>query len=198
LKNLLAHDGELFLVKGFYNSDIAQQLFDSLLQSLAWQEEQLFIYGRWVKVPRLMCWYADEGISYKYSGVNHQPLPWFKRLLLIKQNIESRYRCQFNSVLANLYRNGSDSVGCHADDEKELGKNPLIASLSLGEERLLKFRHSKSKEVVDVVLSNGDLLLMAGEIQHHWQHELPKTKKKKTERINLTFRNIIQHKAVVQ
>jgi alkylated DNA repair dioxygenase AlkB len=191
LKNLLDYDGELYLMKGFYTSAIAQQLFDNLLHSLAWQEEQIFLYGRWIKVPRLMCWYADEGTSYKYSGVNHLPLPWSERLLAIKQNIESYYSCSFNSVLANLYRNGSDSVGCHADDEKELGKNPLIASLSLGEGRLLKFRHKKSKEVLDVTLSNGDLLLMAGEIQHHWRHELPKTKKKKTERINLTFRNII-------
>ena len=80
--------------------------------------------------------------------------------------------------MANLYRNGSDSMGCHADDEKELGKNPLIASLSLGEQRLIKFRHGKSKDVVDLVLSHGDLLIMAGEIQHHWKHEIPKTKKK--------------------
>jgi len=93
--------------------------------------------------------------------------------------------------MANLYRNGSDSMGRHADNEKELGLNPLIASLSLGEQRLLKFRHQKSKEVLDVLLSHGDLLLMAGEIQHYWQHELPKTKKQKAERINLTFRKII-------
>ncbi len=194
MKNLLSNDGELYLIKGFYALDSARQLFETLLQGLAWQEEQIFIFGRWVNVPRLMCWYADEGVSYQYSGVNHHPLPWFEQLLLIKQNIESHYHCSFNSVLGNLYRNGSDSVGCHADDEKELGKNPFIASLSLGEERLLKFRHNKSKEVLDIILSDGDLLLMAGEIQHHWRHELPKTKKKKTERINLTFRYVFQDK----
>lgn len=92
--------------------------------------------------------------------------------------------------MANLYRNGEDSMGCHADDEKELGVNPVIASLSLGDERLLKFRHQNSKQVLDVTLGHGDLLLMAGEIQHHWKHELPKTKKVKTERINLTFRQV--------
>ena len=192
MKNLLTHDGELYLVKGFYQANDAQQLFKTLLQSLAWRQEQIFLYGRWVKVPRLMCWYGDEGACYQYSGVNHQPLPWTEALLQAKQEIELQFQCTFNSVMANLYRNGSDSMGCHADDEKELGKNPLIASLSLGEERLLKFRHQQSKEVVDVILSDGDLLLMAGEIQHHWRHELPKTKKQKSERINLTFRKILK------
>lgn len=191
MKNLLEFDGELYLVQGFYLPDDARQLFDILLNELNWQQEQIFLYGRWVNVPRLMCWYGDETAKYQYSGVNHLPLPWTRSLLSTKQKIESVYRCSFNSVMANLYRDGSDSMGCHADNEKELGKNPFIASVSLGEERLLKFRHQKSKDVVDVNLSHGDLLLMAGEIQHHWRHELPKTKKKKTERINLTFRQIL-------
>lgn len=191
MKNLLPFDGYLFLVKGFFDSDVAQDLFVNLLHSLDWQEEQIFLYGRWLKVPRLMCWYGDKGAKYHYSGVSHQPLPWTEPLLLIKQQIEAFYPCDFNSVMANLYRNGSDSMGCHADDEPELGNNPVIASLSLGEERLLKFRHHKRKEVLDVVLSHGDLLLMTSVIQHHWRHELPKTKKKKAERINLTFRKII-------
>ena len=191
LKNLLPFDGELYLIKRFYQSNDAKQLFDTLLQSLAWQEEHIFVYGRRVSVPRLMCWYGDEGACYRYSGVNHQPLSWTKPLLSAKQKIETHYQCVFNSVMANLYRNGSDSMGCHADNEEELGRNPLIASLSLGEERLLRFRHHKSKEVLDVVLEHGDLLLLTGVIQHHWRHELPKTKKKKAERINLTFRKII-------
>jgi alkylated DNA repair dioxygenase AlkB len=192
LNNILPFDGELYLVKGFYTAQQTQQLFSTLLQDLAWQEEKIFIYGRWVKVPRLMCWYGDENAFYQYSGVNHQALPWTEILLAIRHKIESVYPCTFNSVMANLYRNGSDSMGCHADDEKELGINPVIASLSLGEERLLKFRHQQSKQRLDVILGHGDLLLMAGEIQHHWRHELPKTKKLKTERINLTFRNIIK------
>lgn len=191
MKNLLPYDGKLYLIKNFFPTDAADHLFDTLLNNLAWQEEQIFLYGRWVKVPRLMCWYGDKGASYQYSGVIHHPLPWTKPLAEIKHKIESTYQHSFNSVMANLYRSGSDSMGCHADDEKELGKNPTIASLSLGEERLLKFRHSKRKKALDVVLSHGDLLLMCGEIQHHWKHELPKTKKAKTERINLTFRKII-------
>jgi alkylated DNA repair dioxygenase AlkB len=142
-------------------------------------------------VPRLICWYGDRNADYRYSGVNHQPLAWNEQLLSIQQKIESFYPYSFNSVMANLYRNGADSMGCHADDEKELGKNPVIASLSLGEQRILKFRHQNSKAVLDVPLNNGDLLLMAGDIQHHWRHELPKTKKLKVERINLTFRKIV-------
>ena len=118
MKNKLPFDGELYLVEGFYQTDDAQQLFDDLLDKLDWQEEQIFVYGRWVKVPRLMCWYGDEGACYQYSGVNHQPLPWIESLLSAKHKIEAEYNCSFNCVMANLYRNGSDSMGCHADDEK--------------------------------------------------------------------------------
>ena len=144
MNNLLKFDGELYLAKEFYSANDAQQLFNTLLQSLAWQQEQIFLYGRWVKVPRLMCWYGDEGAYYQYSGVKHQPLPWTETLLHVKQKVEQYFQCSFNSVMANRYRNGADSMGCHADDEKELGVNPVIASLSLGEQRLLKFRHQKS------------------------------------------------------
>jgi len=191
LKNILPVDGELYLVKKFYQQHEAEQLFSVLLKSLTWQQEKIFLYGRWLQVPRLMCWYGDKYAEYRYSGVNHQPLEWTEPLLSVKHKIQTFYPCTFNSVMANLYRTGADSMGCHADDEKELGVNPIIASLSLGEQRLLKFRHQKSKQVFDVVLSNGDLLLMAGEIQHYWRHELPKTKKIKTERINLTFRRVV-------
>lgn len=188
MKNLLSFDGELYLVNKFYQPYETQKLFKILLHNLAWQQEQIFLYGRWANVPRLMSWYGDEGAEYQYSGVNHQPLPWTDALFSVKQKIESCYQHSFNSVMANLYRNGNDSMGCHADNEKELGINPVIASLSLGEERWLKFRHQKSKQVLDILLTDGDLLLMAGTIQHHWRHELPKTKQIKTERINLTFR----------
>ncbi len=191
MKNLLPFNGELFLINCFYSSIDAQIIFDELLQTLNWQQEKIFIYGRWVKVPRLMSWHGDKNAQYQYSGVNHSPLPWNKLLLGVKQKIESFYPCSFNSVMANLYRDGSDSMGCHADDEKELGRNPLIASISFGEQRLLKFRHTQSKEVVNVPLNHGDLLIMAGKIQHHWKHEIPKTKQIKKERINLTFRKTL-------
>ncbi len=165
-------------------------LFQQLQTELAWQEESLFIYGRWVKVPRLMCWYGDIDANYRYSGVEHQPLPWTSVLQVIRKKIERRCQRDFNSVLANLYRDGRDSMGCHADDEIELGIKPMIASLSLGDQRLFKLHHKTGKEKLDIVLEHGDLLVMAGVLQHHWRHAVPKTKKLKTSRINLTFRKI--------
>ncbi|WP_305909370.1 alpha-ketoglutarate-dependent dioxygenase AlkB [Methylomarinum sp. Ch1-1] len=191
-ENLAPRDGELYLIRAFYRAQQADRLFQQLLAQLDWRQERLFIYGRWIDVPRLMCWYGDPGRHYRYSGVDHEPLPWTDSLLTIKVDVESACGASFNSVLANLYRNGRDSMGCHADDEKELGRNPLIASLSLGERRLLRFRHNQSRQKLDLELRHGDLLLMAGELQHHWKHELPKTRKTKKARINLTFRKIDQ------
>jgi alkylated DNA repair dioxygenase AlkB len=190
-ENLVPFDGELYLIKQFYRLPESDQLFAALETGLAWQEESIFIFGKWVKVPRLMCWYGDPDAYYRYSGVNHQPIPWNEALQSIRAKVELQCRNTFNSVLANLYRNGEDSMGCHADDEKELGVNPVIASLSLGDERLFKLHHKKSKETVDITLGHGDLLVMAGTLQHHWMHSVPKTKKLKTPRINLTFRKIL-------
>ncbi len=188
--NLAPFDGELYLIKQFYGLLEADLLFAKLQAELAWQEESIFIYGRWVKVPRLMCWYGDPNAEYRYSGVNHQPMPWTPALQAIREKVEWHWGCAFNSVLANLYRDGKDSMGCHADDEKELGLNPVIASLSLGDERLFKLHHKKCQEKLDIALGHGDLLVMAGTLQHHWMHSLPNTKKLKTPRINLTFRRI--------
>ena len=188
--NLVPADGELYLIKQFYAQPEADLLFQQLQTELAWQEESLFIYGRWVKVPRLMCWYGDTDANYRYSGVEHQPLPWTSVLQVIRKKIERRCQRDFNSVLANLYRDGRDSMGCHADDEIELGIKPMIASLSLGDQRLFKLHHKTGKEKLDIVLEHGDLLVMAGVLQHHWRHAVPKTKKLKTSRINLTFRKI--------
>lgn len=183
-------DGILFRLPGFYNRTQADDYFRCLHQQLAWQSEQLFIYGRWIAVPRLMAWYGDAGAHYRYSGVDHTPSPWTSELLQLRADMETVCEQPFNSVLANLYRDGRDSMGCHADDEKELGTNPLIASLSFGESRLLRFRHPASDSKLDIELAHGDLLIMAGELQHHWRHELPKTRRPKQPRINLTFRRI--------
>jgi alkylated DNA repair dioxygenase AlkB len=189
--NFAPFDGALYWWKGFYPQAEADAYFQNLYQNLAWQQEQLFIYGRWLKVPRLMAWYGDAEARYRYSGVDHQPLAWNPELLAIRTDMESACSHHFNSVLANLYRNGQDSMGCHADNEKELGCNPVIASLSFGDSRILRFRHSQSGYKLDIDLAHGDLLIMAGELQHHWRHELPKTRKPKQPRINLTFRSIL-------
>jgi alkylated DNA repair dioxygenase AlkB len=184
-------DGELYLVRQFYQQPEAELLFSKLNCNLAWQEESIFIFGKWVKVPRLMCWIGDVDASYRYSGVTHQPIPWTEDLQAVRERIEHQYCYRFNSVLANLYRDGQDSMGCHADDEKELGINPSIASLNFGAQRVLRFRHARLGLKFDVPLAHGDLLIMAGELQHHWKHELPKTRKVDTPRINLTFRWIL-------
>lgn len=196
--NLLPFDGELYLIKQFYRQPESDHLFAELYSGLVWQEEAIFIFGKWHKVPRLMCWYGDIDAYYRYSGVDHQPLPWTLELQQINKQLERQCGCMFNSVLANLYRDGKDSMGCHADDEKELGVNPVIASLSFGDERLFRLHHKNSKETLDIALSHGDLLIMSGSIQKHWRHSIPKTRQPKQPRINLTYRKIITLKRAFQ
>ena len=188
--NQAPYDGELYWLRDFYSPANADEYFQRLYRELDWQQEHLFLYGRWVKVPRLMAWYGDSGTHYRYSGVDHNPLPWTADLLALRTDVEKICEHGFNSVLANLYRDGRDSMGCHADNEKELGQNPVIASISFGDTRLLRFRHLVSGQKLDIDLAHGDLLVMAGELQHYWRHELPKTRQPKQPRINLTFRKI--------
>lgn len=189
--NLIPYDGELSLIRSFYQTENANILMAKLMTELDWQQEDIIIAGKSVRVPRLMCWYGEAGTVYRYSGVSHSPLPFTDSLTLIRQKIQNYWPYYFNSVLANLYRNGTDSMGWHADKEKELGVNPAIASLSFGEHRLFKIRHNKTQETLDLELQHGDLLLMSGPLQHHWRHCVPKTRKPKQARINLTFRQIL-------
>lgn len=196
--NLAPFDGELYHLADFYAPDKADAYFQQFYQRLDWQQEQIFIHGRRINVPRLMAWYGASDAHYRYSGVDHAPLPWTAELQAIRADMEGLCRQSFNSVLANLYRDGRDSMGCHADNEQELGINPLIASVSFGESRLLRFHHPKRRLKLDIELSHGDVLIMAGELQHHWRHELPKTRKPKGPRINLTFRRIFQSPDTLQ
>ena len=151
------------------------------------------MFGKQIPSPRLVAWYGEKEAAYRYSGILHQPNPWLPELLSIKEIIEQKFNLQFNSVLANLYRNKSDSMGYHADNEIELGKNPIIASLSLGVTRKFNLKHKKSKTLHKMTLTNGSLLIMSGDTQNNWYHSVPKQKKATAERINLTFR-LIQHK----
>lgn len=183
-------DGEAYLVPNFISPPESSQLFDILFNELAWGRESITIYGRQVDVPRLVAWYGEPDAIYRYSGVLHTPQPWTSTLKELKTRLEQFTHRSFNSVLANLYRNGNDSMGWHADKEKELGNEPYIASLSLGEERLFRLRHNKSKRAINVTLGSGSLLVMGGPLQHHWRHALPKTTQLKGPRINLTFRMI--------
>lgn len=190
IPSLVSHEGEVFLFEQFVAADEAARLTDQLCRELDWRAESILLYGRQVSVPRRVCWYGDAGATYTYSGVTHTPLPWPSLLVDLRMRIQSLVGVQFNSVLGNLYRDGNDSMGWHADKERELGRNPVIASLSFGAQRLFKLRHNKSGETVEIILPSGSLLLMAGALQHHWRHCLPKIRGIDALRVNLTFRYV--------
>ena len=165
--------------------------FESCLHDLNWETGFIKIFGKTHQIPRLQAWYADNEIEYTYSGKKLQRHNWNNLLLEIKEKIENITSFKFNSVLANLYRDGNDSMGLHSDDEKELGQKPVIASLSLGESREIYFKHKNKKLNLIIPQASGQLLVMHGKTQEYWKHEIKKTKKIKKPRINLTFRNII-------
>ncbi|MDG1902073.1 MAG: alpha-ketoglutarate-dependent dioxygenase AlkB [Bacteroidales bacterium] len=183
-------NGELLFIPSFLNLQNATKYYNALEKNIEWKQEQLKIYGKVINFPRLTAWYGDSESIYSYSGLTFHPHPWTKELIKLKNLIEPIGKTKFNSVLLNLYRSGSDSMSWHTDAEKELGLNPVIASLNLGEERVFQLRHNLTKEKINIPLINGSLLIMQGELQHHWQHQIPKTKKLKGKRINLTFRLI--------
>ena len=165
--------------------------FKSCLNDLNWEKGFIKIFGKTHQIPRLQSWYADNGIEYTYSGKKLKRHNWNETLIEIKGEIEQITSFKFNSVLANLDRDENDSMGLHSDNEKELGINPVIASLSLGESRDLYFKHKNIKKSLNIPQKNGQLIVMHGETQKYWKHEIKKTKKLKKPRINLTFRNII-------
>ena len=186
-------DSDISIDQDHFDSEIAGNLLRELAEEIPWVQNKIKFYGKESLVPRLESWHGDEGMSYTYSGIKMDAKPWTKNLLKIKESIEPIAKTTFNSVLINYYRDGKDRVAWHSDDEKELGKNPVIASVSLGAERKFKLRHKKYKENQlqhEVFLQNGSLLLMSGSTQHHWLHEIPRTAKPIGPRINLTFRVI--------
>ena len=186
-------DSDINLHQDHFDAEIAGNLLRELTEEIPWVQNKIKFYGKESLVPRLESWHGDEGMSYTYSGIKMDAKPWTQNLLMIKESIEPIAKTTFNSVLINYYRDGKDRVAWHSDDEKELGKNPVIASVSLGAERKFKLRHKKYKENQlqhEVFLQNGSLLLMSGSTQHHWLHEIPRTAKPIGPRINLTFRVI--------
>jgi alkylated DNA repair dioxygenase AlkB len=190
-QNLLPFDGEVFLYPNFYQEDGVYDVFNELKHSILWKQDKMKIYGKLVNFPRLTSWYSDSGKTYTYSGVVNTPLPFTPLLLKIKEAAEQQCNKEFNSALLNFYRNGEDSMGWHSDSEKELSGNPVIASASFGATRAFQFKHKQQKNgKVSMALSNGALLIMQGETQHHWLHQVPKTTGETGERINITFRDI--------
>ena len=185
-------DAEIFLYPSLLSYHEADQLFDNLKTSIIWEKHKIKLYGGVHDVPRLTAWYGDPNKSYVYSGIKLKPRLWNPSLLKIREKIETISKTKFNSVLLNLYRSGADSVLWHSDDEPELGTNPVIGSLSLGEAREFQMKHKYNRDLKQkILLQHGSFLLMKGKTQHNWLHQIPKRKNIKGERINLTFRTIM-------
>jgi alkylated DNA repair dioxygenase AlkB len=179
----------LHYIQSYIDTSAADTLFEYCLQKLAWQQSQIQLFGKRVAIPRLNAWYGDAG--YSYSGTSFEATTWPQSIERIKAGIEQTFEMPLNSVLANLYRTGADSMGWHSDDEKSLGVAPQIASLSLGASRRFVLRDKQNhRRKHELLLPHGSLLLMLGDVQARWQHSLPKTTKVNSPRINLTFRNV--------
>ena len=184
-------DAEVTFYADFFDPTESEKLCQQLVDTIEWKQEVARFGGKAVPLPRLTAWYGDAGKTYRYSGITVQPLAWTPLLLAIKARVEAVAVVTFNSVLLNYYRGERDSVAWHSDDEPELGVNPVIASVSFGATRTFQFKHKTRPDQRHAVdLTPGSLLLMAGAMQHHWKHQIPKTTKPVGARINLTFRVI--------
>jgi alkylated DNA repair dioxygenase AlkB len=184
-------DAEVVLYRDFFGQAEADAFFTRLTAEVNWQPQEVKIFGKFVPVPRLVSWYGDPGTDYSYTGITVHPQPWIAPLTEIKARLDTCAGVTFNSVLCNLYRDGKDSIGWHSDDEYKLGTNPVVGSVSFGAPRVFHFRHKQDKSLrTKVELSHGSFLLMRGPTQHCWSHQLPKTAKQVSPRINLTYRVI--------
>lgn len=192
LKRLPMEDADVFYAESLPLSETPEKLLQYLIDELLWRNESISLWGRKYPQPRLIAWYGDPGASYTYSGITLKPLPWNDSLKSVKRSVEDFSGFKFNSVLANYYRNNKDSMGFHSDDEPELGAHPVIASVSLGDERTLVLRHKKRKELspVKIRLASGSILLMKGTTQECWLHGVLKESLPCGPRVNLTFRRI--------
>lgn len=206
-------NGELFHAENFIEQKESEQYWKYLIETeneesnlinwknrileelrfknIQWTQDIIKMYGKEIHCPRYSAWYGDEGKNYSYSGIKLSPNPWNEGLIDLKQKINQVAQTEFNSVLLNWYRDGEDYMGWHSDNEKELGTNPIIASLNFGATRRFLFRNKNNKtQKIEFHLKNGSLLIMKGAIQHFWEHAAPKERAVKKSRINLTFRII--------
>ena len=184
-------DAEIIYYPEFYDKPTADLMYNELEKNILWQQDDIRVFGKIHPQPRLTALYGNEGLSYSYSNIKMQPHPWNLLLQKIKSEVEKVAETTFSTVLLNKYRDGKDSNGWHADNEKELGLNPIIASVSFGAERVFQLKHNFDKDQKQsIILQHGSLLLMKGTTQHFWKHQIPKTAKPIGPRINLTFRLI--------
>ena len=189
--NLLPYDGEVIYYGLVLPQAKAILYFDTLMKDIEWKHDEAIIFGKKIITKRKVAWYGDDNYAYTYSNTTKQALSWTKELLELKKLAEEITGTKYNSCLLNLYHNGDEAMAWHSDDEKSLGKNTAIASLSLGAERKFAFKHKTTKEKRDLILENGSLLVMKGTTQTHWLHRLSTSAKVKHPRINLTFRTIV-------
>lgn len=191
-ERLMLPDADLEFFSQLFAPAEGDRILSALLAEVPWEQDTIFFYGKQHRLPRLTCWFGDPGARYTYSKIAKEPRPWTGLLVDIKRHIEAASRARFNSVLLNLYRSGSDAVSWHQDNEPELGENPTIASLSFGSKRVFQMRHVTRTDLprADILLTHGSLLIMRGETQQHWKHQIPRTAKPIGQRVNLTFRQI--------
>lgn len=189
-RELLPYDGSAMYFDWVLGDLDASAVFADLLKNTPWESRTIKMFGKEFLQPRLVAWFGDPGRGYTYSGISMNINPWTSQLELLKSICEQKAGRAFNSLLINLYRSGEDKVSWHSDNEPELGKEPCIASLSLGATRRFKFRHLDSKDVVECSLAPGSLVVMSGLSQIKWEHEVPKEARVKGPRINLTFRYV--------
>lgn len=186
--NILPYDGRVRHLGTPFNHSQQKELFEQLSTEIKWEREHLKMFGKEIQMRRKVAWYADTNFRYTYGGYQRKAEVWTPKLKALKSNIETLAGSSYNSCLLNFYHDGEDGMGWHSDNEKELKKRASIASLSLGSGRMFKFRHKKTKEIIEIWLDPGSLLLMEDETQEFWSHAIPKSKKIKQARINLTFR----------
>ncbi len=184
-------DGWLYFDERFLAAEVSDQLFLSLLSSVPWEQGTITLFGRKLAIPRREAFFAENGQTYGYSGQRLKTHAFTPLLSELKTKIEQVSGTQFNSVLLNLYQNGTHSNGWHADDEKELGNAPVIASLSVGSTRRFDLKHKHTTDKLTFELNSGSLLIMGGSLQHFWKHQIPKQPRITEPRINLTFRKIV-------
>ncbi|PWS26480.1 alpha-ketoglutarate-dependent dioxygenase AlkB [Pedobacter yonginense] len=189
--NLLPYGGTVNYFGKLISKKEADDYFSILMETIDWRNDEAFIMGKHIITKRKVAWYGNEEYAYTYSKATKHALLWTPELLALKHLVEEKTATTFNSCLLNLYHNGDEGMAYHSDDEKSLGKNTSIASLSFGAERRFLFKHKQTKETVTTFLEHGSLLVMKDETQTNWLHRLPQTKKINTARINLTFRTMV-------
>jgi alkylated DNA repair dioxygenase AlkB len=192
LEPIPLQDAEVYYLRYLPLAQTPDIVLRRLIDEVPWRAESIVVCGRTYPQPRLIAWYGDAGKNYTYSSIQLTPLPWTTALLDIKSRVEAVARTDFNSVLLNYYRDHRDSMGLHSDDEPELGERPILASLSLGEERTFILKHKREKDLkpIRLKLASGSLLLMKGETQRYWKHGIEKETRPCGPRVNLTFRRI--------